>query len=170
MKLHIDVDTLDKESLAQLATLANALNGTAIQGTQEVVDFRPTEEELAAEKAAEEAKKAQEKKDKAAATRAANKAKKDQEAADAKAKEEADKETSQAAKDADVEDPETVTANGTEEPGEVTKEMLQILIREKTSSNRDELKKELTRLDAKNVSTLDEKHYAAFYKFMSDLK
>lgn len=190
MKLKINVDTLDPKSCAQLAALGAALAGTSTQTisgtmrgkqadtqnlpvTEEIKEMlvvseevKPTPEEIAKQKKIEAAEK-----------RKATAAKKKEEAAAAKLKAEQegnDESTSakETAEQTDTQaDPSEESAEGS--TAEVTKTMLQTLIRtkstEKNEVHRPALKKELARLGAKNVSTLEEKDYAEFHAFMTAL-
>lgn len=59
-----------------------------------------------------------------------------------------------------------------EEPQEaesVSIEAIRSLLAVKVGDNRTEIKKKLTELKAKNVTTLDKEHYESFYSFLNSL-
>lgn len=181
LEINLSVDTTAEQGaddLKQVIAALTAISMGVVEITKngeenpiksmEVVsdEVEPTKEEIAAAKKAEAAAKRKEAREKKKAEEAAAKLKEQQSGNDKSAETE-ENSTSE-------EKPEETQATSDEtETGEVTKTMLQTLIRQKSTENneihRPALKKELARLGAKNVSTLAEEHYAEFHEFMSNL-
>jgi hypothetical protein len=195
MYLKITVDTLDQDSCAQLAAIGTALAQTPVtpkppeapkpikvekdpvekdaskklqtqnnegQPDKEDTDKRQPDKEAADKRPPEKESTDKEDADKEAAAKASG--------ASTPVKRTAKKVKAAPAKKSTITEEAQETPTGVS-PEEVTKEMLQTVIRSKgqDDATRKLLKKELDKYGAKNISTLEEKDYADFYQFMGTL-
>lgn len=157
MQVSLNIDVANIEHVEALEVFMRTLGGHPFQTTVTGPTATP---DIKVEKAEDSAvdKVAAEK----AARAAARKAKAD------KLKAEAEAEAAAAAAEAENEE-EDDDLVGDDEEEEITVATLRTLTAEKSATHRAEIKAKLVELGASNVTTMDVKHYKAYYDFITKL-